>query len=138
MVNTKDYTTQDMIDKLQQVKGRTKLKIYRKISNLHDEMDYRRNGDAFQFEEDILSKNVKKIRENYHGVLLLMKISQTKPQVRSVNIKCYDLFSTVIKNRVDQEIANDHYRNDKDYVYYDDFIIPNFDVGIKLCETSLR
>ena len=33
MVNTNYNTTQEMIDKLEQLKGKTKLKFYKNISN---------------------------------------------------------------------------------------------------------
>ena len=38
MVNTTYNSTQDMIDKLQQLKCKTKLKYYKNISKYYDEM----------------------------------------------------------------------------------------------------
>ena len=34
---------------------------------------------------------------------MLMKFLQTKPQVKSMNINYYDLYYTVIKNRIDKK-----------------------------------
>ena len=42
MVNNKYNTTEDMIEKLQQLKGKTKLKFYKNISNnYYDEMKHK-------------------------------------------------------------------------------------------------
>ena len=41
MVNTTYYSTEYMIDKLQQLKGKTKLKFYRNISKYYDKMNIR-------------------------------------------------------------------------------------------------
>ena len=38
MVNTKYNSTEDMIDKLQQIGGKTKLKFYKNLSNFYIEM----------------------------------------------------------------------------------------------------
>ena len=42
MVNTKQITTQAMIDKLQSLKGQTKFEKTRNISKYYDEMNYMR------------------------------------------------------------------------------------------------
>ena len=39
--------------------------------------------------------------------LFLMKILQTKPDVKTMNNKYYDLYYTVIKNRDDKKTVND-------------------------------
>ena len=65
MVNGKYEITQDMIDKLQQLKGETKLHIYQNISNFYDEMNIRRQIDTFQFEEDPFSKNAGGISKSF-------------------------------------------------------------------------
>ena len=39
MVNTTYNSTQEMIDKLQQLKGKTKLKFSKNIINYYDEMN---------------------------------------------------------------------------------------------------
>ena len=106
MVNTTYNLTQDMINKSQLLKGKTKLKLYRNLSNFYDEMNIRRQNGTFQFEEDHFSKNVQGIGKIYHEVLLLMKFSQTKLSVESMNINFYDLYYTVIKNRGEKEIVN--------------------------------
>ena len=38
MVNTTIISTEDMIDKLKHLKGKTKLNFYKKISNYYNEM----------------------------------------------------------------------------------------------------
>ena len=53
MANTN--STEDMIDKLQTLKGKTKLKFYKNINNYYDEM----NNKNFRFEEDLLLKMLK-------------------------------------------------------------------------------
>ena len=63
---------------------------------------------------------------------MFLKFLQTKPQVRNMNIKFYDLYYTVIKNRDDKEIEDDKYENNEiDYFNYKDFITPNRYVRIK-------
>ena len=42
-----------------------------------------------------------------------MKFLQSKPHVKSLNIKYYDLYYTVIENRVDKEIVNNNYENNE-------------------------
>ena len=65
-----------MINKLQNLKGKTKLKFYKNISNYYDE----RNIENFNFEEHPFAKDAQSIGKIYHEVLMLMKILQTKPQ----------------------------------------------------------
>ena len=124
-------STEDMIDKLQSLKGKTKLKFYKNISNYYDEM----NNKNFRFGEDPFAKNAEGIGKIYHEVLMLMKFLQTKPQVKKMNINYYDLYYTVIKNRDEKENVNDQYEND--YTNYEDFIIPNHNISIKPRETIL-
>ena len=57
MVNTTYNSTKDTIDKLQTLKGKTKLNFYQKISNYYDEMNIRRQSGTFQIGEDPFSKN---------------------------------------------------------------------------------
>ena len=61
MVNAKYNTTGDMIDKSESVKGKTKLIFYKNISNSYDEMNYRRQNNIFQFEEDTFGENAQGI-----------------------------------------------------------------------------
>ena len=53
----------------------------------------------FQTQEDPFAKNAQGKRNIYHEVLLVMKFLQTKPQVKDLTIKYFDLYYTVIKNR---------------------------------------
>ena len=73
MVNTRSNSTEGMINKLQSLKRKTKLKFYKKISKYCDEMNIRRQSGFFQLEEDPFSKDVQAFGKIYHEVLLLMK-----------------------------------------------------------------
>ena len=42
---------------------------------------------------------------------LLLKFLQTKPQIRKMNVKFYDSYYTVIKNRDDKEVVVGKYEN---------------------------
>ena len=92
MVNTTYNSTEDMINELQSLKGKTILKFYKNISNYYDNMNIRMNEDTF-------AKNAQGIRKIYHEVFLVLKFLQTKPQIKTMYINCYDLYYTVIKNR---------------------------------------
>ena len=128
MVNTNYNSTEDMIDKLQSLKGKITLKFYKNISDYYIEMKNRN----FQTQEDTFSKNSQGISKIYHEVLLLMKFLQTKPQVKNMNNNCYDLYYTVIKTRVEnKDIDNQYESDDNDYISSNDVIIPNHYVGIK-------
>ena len=61
MVNTTHIATQDMINKLQSLKVKTKINFYKNISNYYNEMNIRRQSGIFQFEEGPFSKNVEGI-----------------------------------------------------------------------------
>ena len=50
MVKTNYNSTEDMINKLQELKNKTKLKFYKNISNYYDIMNIR-------FDEDPFAKN---------------------------------------------------------------------------------
>ena len=71
-----------MIDKLQDLKGKTKIKFYTNISNYYNEM----KNKNFQTQQDPFARNAQGISKIYHDVLLLMKFVQTKPQVKNKNI----------------------------------------------------
>ena len=89
--------------------------------------------------KDPFSKNVQGINKIYHEVLLLMKLLQTKPQVKYMNINYYDLYYTVIKVRDENKDIDNIYENDaNDYIKINDFITPNQYVGIKPREAILR
>ena len=67
MVNTIYNSTEDMITKLQQLKGKTKLKFYKNISNYYNEM----KNKNFQTQQDPFGKNDQGISRIYYEVLLL-------------------------------------------------------------------
>ena len=92
MVNTSNNSTEEKINKLQSLKGKTKLKFYKNLGHFYDNMNIR-------FDQDPFAKNAQSISKIYHEVLLLMKFLQTKPEVKKINISYYDLYYTVIKNR---------------------------------------
>ena len=113
MVKNTYNSTEEMTDKSQELKGETKLKIYQSIGNCYDRMN-----KYFRFEEAPSAKNAQDIKF-YHEVLLIMKFVQTKPQVKNMNNKYYDLFYTVIEKGDDKVIVNDKYnKNEKDYVFF--------------------
>ena len=122
MVNTTNNSTEDMIDKLQQLKGKTKLNFYKNISNYYDNMNIR-------FDEDTFARNAQGFSETYHEVLKLMKFLQTKPTFKNMNNNYYDLNYTVKKNRDEKEIVENQYEND--IICLSDVFIPNHYVGIK-------
>ena len=84
MANTTYSSSEDMIKKLQLLKGKTKLKVYKNISKYYDEINIRRQSGAFQFEEDPFSKDARGISKYYHEVLLLKNFLQTIPQVKNM------------------------------------------------------
>ena len=70
LINTKYNTIEDMVNKLQEFKGKTKVKFLKNISNYYDNMDIKMNEDPF-------AENAQGISKVYHEVLLLMKFLQT-------------------------------------------------------------
>ena len=82
-VNTTCKSTEDMINTLQQLKGKTKLRFYRNISNYYVNMNIR-------IDEDPFARNAQSFSKNYKEVLLLMKFPQTKPEVKNVNANFCD------------------------------------------------
>ena len=88
----------------------------------------------FQTQEDLFSRNAQGITKIYHEVILLMKFLQTKPQGKNMNINYYDLYYTVIKNRIENEVVN----IENDYINFHDFITPYHYIGIKPRETILK
>ena len=134
MVNTNYNSTEDMIDKLQEIKGKTKLKFFKIISNYFREL---KNKNFQTHHEGPFSRNAQGISKIYHEVLVLMKFSQTKPQVKNMNNNYYDLYFTVIKVRDEIKDIGNQYEND--YIHYNAIITtPNHYVGIKPRETILR
>ena len=103
MVNTTQNKTQDMIGKMQDLKSESKLKFCQTISKYYDKMNYRRQSNTFQFEENPFAKNADIIGKIVFEVSLILKLLQTKPQAKSKKINYYDLFYTVIKNVEDKD-----------------------------------
>ena len=102
-------------------------------------MNCRRQSENFQIEEYPFSKNVQGIGKIYHELLLLLKISQTTPQVRNMNINYYDLSYTVNNARNDKEILNDkNENNDNNNITFNVFITCNHYIGRKKNYTVLR
>ena len=105
MVKTTYNSTEDLINKLQQLKGKTKLKFNKNVSNYHDEKKHR----IFQTQEDPFFKNAQGISKIYDEVLLFRKFLQTKPQVKNLNLKnlkkknYYDLYHTITKKDNEDE-----------------------------------
>ena len=94
----------------------------------------------FQTQEVPFSRNAQGISKIYHEVLLIMKLLQTKPQIKKMNINYYDFFYTVIKTRDENKaiVIDNQYENvDNDYINFN-VIVPNHYVGIKPRETILR
>ena len=131
MVNTTYNSTEDMINKLQSLKGKIKLKFHKNLSDYYIEM----KNKNFQTEVNHFGKNFQGISKIYHEVLLLMKFHQTKPKVKNMNINYFDLYYTNIKTRGEDKDIDIQYENDdNDYISLND-IVP---VGIKPRETTLR
>ena len=139
MANSRYETTQDVIDKVQSVKGK-KIKIYQTINIYYDEMTCRIQSGTFQFEEYPFADKTERISENFPELLFLLEFLQTKPQVKSMSIKIYDFYYTVIENRNEKKFANDElYENDKcDNINYDKSVKPKYNIGFKHRETILR
>ena len=135
MVNTTYNLTEDMIIKLQSLKGRIKLKFYEILSNYCDGMNIRRQSGTFQFQEDPFSKNIEGICKIYHEVLLLRNFLQNKPSVKNMKNTYFYLYYTVIKNIDDKEIVDDKYENN--YFIIDD-IVPNHFLGPKNNQEILK
>ena len=129
MVNTTYNSTEDMIDKTQSSKGKTKLEFFKNIGNYYDNMNIRMDEDPF-------AKNAQGMSKFYHEVFLLLKFLQTKPQVKTMNFNYYDFYYTVIKNRKEKDNEEEQYEND--YINFNDSITPNHYIGIKNDNVKLR
>ena len=134
MVNTAYNSTEDMINKLQELKGKIKLKFYKNINNYYIEM----KNKNFQTQQNAFARNAQGNSKIYHEVLLLMKFLQTKPQIKNMNNNYYDLYYTVIKTRDENKDIDNQYENDDiDFINFND-IVPNHYIGIRPRETILR
>ena len=135
MVITTYNSSEDMDNKLQELKGRKKLKFYKNISDYYKEM----KNKNYQSQQDPFSRNAQGISKIYHEILLLMKFLQTKPEVKNMNINYYDLYYTVIKTRDENKNIDNQYENDENaYIDINDYITPNHYIGIKPRETILK
>ena len=136
MANTTYNSSEDMINKLQSLKGKTKLKFYKNISNYYIEM---KNKNFQTNNQDPFAKNAQGISKIHHEVLLLTKFLQTKSQVKNMNINYYDLYYTNIKTRDEIRDIDNQYENDEnDYINFNDYITPNHYIGIKNINEILR
>ena len=79
MVNTNYISTEDMINKLQELKGKTKLQFYKNITDYYDNMKIR-------FDEDPFAENAQGFSKIYDEVLLLMRFLKTKSPVKKMHI----------------------------------------------------
>ena len=68
MVNTKYNSTKDKMNKLQELKGERKFKIYKNMSNFYNEMKHFSNSTRS------FARNAQGISKNYHEVLLCNEI----------------------------------------------------------------
>ena len=81
-VNTTLLTKDDMSDKLQKLKSKTKIKFIELHKITYDEKRYRRRSNTFHFEEDPFSKEAKGIGYILKDVIKIENFFQTNPQVR--------------------------------------------------------
>ena len=88
----------------------------------------------FRTQEDPFAKNAQGISTIYHEGISLLKVLQTKPQVKNMNINHYDLYYTVIKSRDDKDIIAD----EKDYIFLMIFYLLITCIGIRTRETIMR
>ena len=68
MEKNKHETTQDLIDNLHSLKGKTKSNFYQIDSKYYDEMNYRRQNWYFRFKEVVLSENAEIFSKIFHEV----------------------------------------------------------------------
>ena len=132
MVNTIYNSTEDMINKLQEIKEKTKLKFRKNLSEYY----YYDIIIIIRFDEEPFAKNAQSISKIYHEVLLLLKFLQTKPQMQIMKIKYYDLYYTVIKNGNEKDNEEEQYENY--YNNFNGFITPTLYIGINNDNVTLR
>ena len=122
LVNSTFNSTEDMIKKLQELKGKTELKFYKNLSNYSKDM----KNKNFKAKQDPFSKNAQVISKIYHEVLLIMKHLQTKLQIKIMNINFYDLYYTVIRIRDENKDVDIQYEDDEnEYINFNAIISPN-------------
>ena len=120
----------NVIDKLKQLKGRSKLKFYKNISDYYKEL---KNKNFQSNNIDPFSKNAQGVGKIYHELLLLIEFVQTKPEVKNMNINYHDLYYTIIKTRDENKNIDNQYEDDyHDNIDINNFIItPNHYIGRK-------
>ena len=69
MMDTKYKTFEDMVDKLQSLKGQTKRKFYQNRSDYSDQLNYRRQSKTFHSKEVPFSENAQSIARIMHKTL---------------------------------------------------------------------
>ena len=70
MVNTTYNSKQGRIIKLQQLKGNTKLKLFKNLNHYYYEIKIRN----FEVEEELFSINAQGISKNYREFILVMNV----------------------------------------------------------------
>ena len=87
MVNTTYNSTEDINNKLQQLKGKTKLKFYKNINNYYTEM----KNKNFQTQQDPFAKIAQSISKIYHEVLCLWNFHRPSHRLKIwiLNIMSY-------------------------------------------------
>ena len=135
MVNTNYNSTKDMINKLQQFKGKTKMIFLKNIGSFYHETKKK----TFQTQQDPFAKNAQGTNKIYRAVFSLLKFLQTKPQIKNMNIKNYDFYYSVFRIRDENKDIDNQYEDDKnDYIIFNDNITPNHYNGNKPRETILK
>ena len=66
MMNIKYITIEDMITKLQSLRGETKLKFNEDFCNFYNELKYRRQSGNFHFQEVAFGKNAQDVAMIMH------------------------------------------------------------------------
>ena len=67
-----------------------------------------------------------------------MNFLQTKPQIRNMNIYCFDLYYTVLKSTDDKEHVDNKNENDENDLINLNDIIPNLYIARKYNNQLLR
>ena len=88
-MNAKYKTKDGAISSSQKSKGKTKLKLHQKISDFYDHMNYILIK-TFMFEKDPAAKSEQNKDKILEAAMLLMKILQTKPQIKNEIMKQCD------------------------------------------------
>ena len=127
MANSSEH---NVIDELPLIKGRSKLKFYKNISDYYKEKKFKN----FQSNNiDPFSKNAQGVGKIIHEVLLLMEFLQTKPDNKNMNINYIDLYYTVIKTRNENKNIDNQYKDDyHDYIDINQF----FRIPQSLCRKN--